>query len=174
VTRLLLAGGASPSLKNKRGLTALGEAVAAGHVPVAKAIVDWGRKTASSSPAAAVSAPPAEASCNGGGAGDVCAAAVAAFLGVKAGGGGYSLLHIAAGMGQAGSLSWLIEQDRQHADAAGIGRGGDGSKAGGARGGDGGLLDVNDRQNEDGMTPLHAAVMGGSAECVELLIKAGE
>jgi hypothetical protein len=39
---LLLSGGAKPNHPNKRGLTALGEAVAGGHADVAKALIAGG------------------------------------------------------------------------------------------------------------------------------------
>jgi hypothetical protein len=61
----------------------------------------------------------------------------------------YTLLHVAAGLGQAGTLQLLL----QHL--------GKSSRL------------VNDASNDDGATPLHAAAMAGSAAVAELLLSYG-
>eukprot|EP00775_Hariotina_reticulata_P003819 gene3819-4077_t len=109
--QLLLAARADHDVPNKRGLSALGEAVAAGHVAAAKALLDSGSNAAWRA-------------------------------------GGYTLLHVAAGLGQVQGLQLLL----QHPAATPL---------------------VNDAANGDGATPLHAAAMAGSGQCVQLLIKHG-
>eukprot|EP00878_Enallax_costatus_P019627 GHUV01020710.1.p1 GENE.GHUV01020710.1~~GHUV01020710.1.p1 ORF type:complete len:588 (+),score=250.78 GHUV01020710.1:697-2460(+) len=107
--QLLLGADSAIDVPNKRGLTALGEAVAAGQVAVAQALIKAG-----------------------------------ADVGWRAS--GYTLLHIAAGVGRADMLQVLL----QHQAAAAL---------------------VNDADNSDSATPLHAAAMTGSAACVELLLQ---
>ncbi|PSC70051.1 DNA-(apurinic or apyrimidinic site) lyase 2 [Micractinium conductrix] len=58
---------------------------------------------------------------------------------------GYGLLHLAAGLAQPASLTFLLD--------------------GGA--------DANDCSNPEGATPLHSAALGGCARCAELLLRAG-
>ncbi|KIZ01849.1 hypothetical protein MNEG_6110 [Monoraphidium neglectum] len=110
---LLLVGGAKHALANKRGLTALGEAVAGGHLDVTRHLVAAGA--------------------------DVHAGA----------GGGYNLLHVAAGLGHAGCLKLLIDSGLSPAAAGGGSGGGDGA------------------------SPLHAAALAGSVECAEALLARG-
>lgn len=62
--------------------------------------------------------------------------------------GGYSLLHIAGGLGRAAVLQLLLDAPISAA-----------------------LL--NDASNTDGATPLHAAALAGSTACVELLLARG-
>jgi ankyrin repeat protein len=76
---------------------------------------------------------------------------------------GFTLLHLAAAAGQVDSVQYLL-------DCAGAG-------AGRGRGGGGGQEPppalLEDRENADGATPLHAAAAAGSAACAELLLRAG-
>lgn len=109
--KLLLAGAASPNIPNKRGLSALGEAVAGGHTAAAEVLLQAGADTN-------------------------CRAA------------GYTLLHIAAGMGHKDVLQLLLQQPGSSAF-------------------------INDALNGDLATPLHAAAMAGSAACVQLLLQQG-
>jgi hypothetical protein len=60
----------------------------------------------------------------------------------------YTLLHVAAGLGQAQGLQLLLHQPAAK-------------------------LLVNDTANGDGATPLHAAAMAGSATCVQILLEHG-
>lgn len=60
----------------------------------------------------------------------------------------YTVLHIAAGLGNADMLELLL----QHAAATAL---------------------INDADNSDKATPLHAAAMSGSANCVKLLLQHG-
>lgn len=60
----------------------------------------------------------------------------------------YTLLHVAAGLGQAGTLQLLLKSP-------------------------GSSSLINDASNGDAATPLHAAAMAGSLPCVQLLLKQG-
>ena len=93
---------------NKRGLTPLGEAVAAGDA-------------------------------------DCAAALVAAGADLRHRPSGFSLLHVAAGLGQEATLKWLLERGADASDAA----------------------------NAEGYSPLHSAALGGSAACARQLLEAG-
>ncbi len=68
----------------------------------------------------------------------------------------FSLLHVAAGMGQATSVKWLLSLPQSQ---------GKGAAAAG--------LKVSAADNVDGATALHAAALAGSLECVELLLQHG-
>ena len=104
----LLERNAKVKVVNKRGLTPLGEAVAAGHAE--------------------------------------CAAALkASGADVRHRPSGFTLLHVAAGLGQEATLQWLLEWG----------------------------ADVDDAANAEGYSPLHSAALGGSAACVRLLLEAG-
>ena len=107
-TRGLLDHNAKLKVVNKRGLTPLGEAVAAGHAECAAALVAAGADE-SHRP------------------------------------GGFSLLHVAAGVGKEATLMWLLDRG----------------------------ADVNDAANAEGYTPLHSAALGGDADCVRALVEAG-
>jgi len=60
----------------------------------------------------------------------------------------YTLLHVAAGLGQARCLKLLINSGLSPIDSSG--------------------------SSGDGATPLHAAAMAGSVECAEVLLSKGE
>ena len=107
-TRALLDHNAKLKVVNKRGLTPLGEAVAAGHAECAAALVAAGADE-SHRP------------------------------------GGFSLLHVAAGVGREATLMWLLDRG----------------------------ADVNDAASAEGYTPLHSAALGGDAACVQALVEAG-
>ena len=107
-TRALIDHNAKLKVVNKRGLTPLGEAVAAGHAECAAALVAAGADE-SHRP------------------------------------GGFSLLHVAAGVGKEATLMWLLDRG----------------------------ADVNDAANTEGYTPLHSTALGGDAACVRALVEAG-
>ncbi len=107
-TRALLDHNAKLKVVNKRGLTPLGDAVAAGHAECAAALVAAG--------ADEFHRP-----------------------------GGFSLLHVAAGVGREATLMWLLDRG----------------------------ADVNDASNAEGYTPLHSAALGGDVSCVRALVEAG-
>lgn len=69
---------------------------------------------------------------------------------------GYTLLHLAAGLGQAGSVALLLQHDAAAAAAAG-----------------GGHLSAQAAANAEGATPLHAAALGNSVQCARLLLDGG-
>ncbi|GAB4815982.1 hypothetical protein N2152v2_003028 [Parachlorella kessleri] len=115
----LLNQGAKPRGVNKHGLTPLGAALVKGQVDVAKHLLSWG---------------------TAGAAGASGRATLAAERP-----GGFSLLHLAAGNGQAAAVELLLEHG----------------------------ADVNDAENPEGATPLHSAVLGGDAVSVGLLLEAG-
>jgi len=107
-TRALLDHNAKLKVVNKRGLTPLGDAVAAGHAECAAALVAAGADESHRR-------------------------------------GGFSLLHVAAGVGKEGTLMWLLDRG----------------------------ADVNDAANAEGYTPLHSAALSSDIACVRALVEAG-